>query len=342
MHEQPSPNFQLDFLTKLQRILAEGDFTATYKYALLMALAELAVERGTDNDQPLTLPLRAIGEKFAELYWKQIVPYSASGRVPGVLSQIHADAAAIPRHLASFRAESGIASIAAARRHPGWQSLLTSITRTVRDQPIRYLQNVGGQSVVFLFEIGSARSSVTLLPGVGFALRRFQSLVLRLAQTSWVRHVRENPRNMSLIGEAGDLEAFLFEQSRQTLAAARDVLTEAQGGYCFYCVRSVIGGDVDHFIPWVRYPRDLAENFVLAHASCNRAKSDMLAAVSHAAKWQERNNLERSLFEKLTAVGLVSDLPAISAVARWAYGEAARTGARLWVARGDTVEAAIE
>ena len=35
---------------------------------------------------------------------------------------------------------------------------------------------------------------------------------------------------------------------------------------------------VDHFIPWSRYPRDLAQNFVLAHGACNLDKGDMLSA----------------------------------------------------------------
>ncbi len=39
------------------------------------------------------------------------------------------------------------------------------------------------------------------------------------------------------------------------------------------------------------------------------------------------------------SVGLVSDGPAIEAVARWAYGDAARMGARLWLTGRVTVEA---
>ena len=35
------PSDQIKFLTNLQRLLAEGSFTATYKYALLSALAML-------------------------------------------------------------------------------------------------------------------------------------------------------------------------------------------------------------------------------------------------------------------------------------------------------------
>jgi hypothetical protein len=46
----PGPEQQIDFLTKLQRLRGEGAFVATYKYALLMALSDISVERGTDDD----------------------------------------------------------------------------------------------------------------------------------------------------------------------------------------------------------------------------------------------------------------------------------------------------
>ena len=58
MTPAPSPEAQLAFLAKLQRLFAEGDFTATYKYALLISLADLAVEWGHDNGEPLKLPHR--------------------------------------------------------------------------------------------------------------------------------------------------------------------------------------------------------------------------------------------------------------------------------------------
>ena len=45
----PSAEQQLAFLTKLQRLFAEGDFTATYKFALLIALSDLAVELGASQ-----------------------------------------------------------------------------------------------------------------------------------------------------------------------------------------------------------------------------------------------------------------------------------------------------
>jgi len=49
----PEPEEQVQFLFKLQRLLSEGTFTATYKYALLLSLADLAVERGNDDTEVL-------------------------------------------------------------------------------------------------------------------------------------------------------------------------------------------------------------------------------------------------------------------------------------------------
>ena len=46
MTAPPGDRGQLDFLQHVQRIFDEGEFVATYKFALLIALVELAIERG--------------------------------------------------------------------------------------------------------------------------------------------------------------------------------------------------------------------------------------------------------------------------------------------------------
>ena len=74
MTQPPSADEQLTFLTNFQRLLAEGQFVATYKYALLLALADLAVEDGNDTAE-MPIQTRRIAEKFIELYWRQAVPY---------------------------------------------------------------------------------------------------------------------------------------------------------------------------------------------------------------------------------------------------------------------------
>ena len=87
---------QIAFLTNLQRLLGEGSFVATYKYALLMALADIAVERGADDDSELLITTSQIAEKFIQYYWRQITPYLSSrvlqqntGRQAGIISLVH-------------------------------------------------------------------------------------------------------------------------------------------------------------------------------------------------------------------------------------------------------------
>ena len=75
----PTASEQVDFLQKVQRILGEGSFVATYKYALLQALADLAVVRGDDLGGPLTLATREIAEAMIQLCWRQAAPFPARG-----------------------------------------------------------------------------------------------------------------------------------------------------------------------------------------------------------------------------------------------------------------------
>ena len=55
---------QLEFLTKLQRILGEGQFVASYKYALLLTLAELSVEKSIQPDGSLA----KVAARYSFLY----------------------------------------------------------------------------------------------------------------------------------------------------------------------------------------------------------------------------------------------------------------------------------
>ena len=53
----PTAEFQLDFLKKVEVLLARGRFTSTYKFALLIALTNIAVERGDDSGEALDVEI---------------------------------------------------------------------------------------------------------------------------------------------------------------------------------------------------------------------------------------------------------------------------------------------
>jgi len=83
----PSAEEQLKFLHKIQRLLDEGQFTSTYKFALLIALADLSVEKSDGYGGELVLNSREIAEKFIQLYWRQVIPFPVLKGDSGVLFQ---------------------------------------------------------------------------------------------------------------------------------------------------------------------------------------------------------------------------------------------------------------
>jgi len=60
----PTSDDQIRFLAQIQRVLNEGLFVATYKFALLLALADLSIEEGDDSGAELAVSADTIAEKF--------------------------------------------------------------------------------------------------------------------------------------------------------------------------------------------------------------------------------------------------------------------------------------
>lgn len=334
MSVAPSPEEQLAFLTKLQRVFAEGEFSSTYKFALLIALAELAVELGQDNTESLPLSNKIIASKFIDLYWQQAAPYSVqqTDSVPGVLIQNNGPQAAVIKDITNFRkAHPGVTTLSA-RCLREYDVLRRQVSLTVAAQPINYLQNLGGQTQQFLYE--RERGGIVLKSGVAYCLRRFQPLVQQLARRHWIDHLKRNRANTAVLGQADDLESFLFETSRQSLTIIGDGLKRLDN-HCFYCRTKVQEADVDHFIPFAMYPRDLTHNFVISHPACNRSKSDTLAAKPHLERWMEHITKNNDALREIgESAGRNADLSATHAVARWGYSNAASSGARAWLSAG--------
>ena len=139
--------------------------------------------------------------------------------------------------------------------------------------------------------------------------------------------------NAGSLGNSPDLGTFLFGQARASLEVYRPILLDVQGGDCLYCRKPLSRlAQVDHFIPWARYPADLGHNFVLAHDRCNNAKSDYLASEDHLAAWIDRNRFHRAeLDARLAEASLPSDLRATVQIARWMYGQTEKANGHVWV-----------
>ncbi len=334
---QPSSEYQVAFLANLQRILSEGGFVSTYKHALLRAIADLCVEIGDDSGAALVVPVEALAEKVIAYYWRQALPYAAEEGDETILSQNTGKQAEILRHVIDARRAAGGRSLARAKaRRASWSSVVAKVARVVKKMPLWKLQRVGDGVLDFLYPNVEAGDVIELRPGVAFCFRRFHGLVEDLLRGAWVRFVRSLRENRQLLGDKTDLDEFLFGSERASLAPYVAPLTEVQGGACFYCDRTLGENPaVDHFIPWSRYPVDLAHNFVLAHGTCNGSKGDRLAAYEHLARWCRRQTDQGDALDRVFSdAGLVADGRASVRITRWAYEQVASTSGLVWV-RGD-------
>ena len=335
----PSPKEQVAFLTNLQRLLSEGSFTATYKYALLLALADIAVESGDDSGDVMEIETRAIAEKFVQYYWRQAVPFlpkfeRRNGEVLLQNTNQKKQAAVISRIIDEQNAF-GDSLTALRRSRSRWNRLISKVNGVVKKMPLWKLQVLGGEVSDFLYPNVGRGDRVQLRPGIGYCLRHFHGIFVDLVQGAWTRYVRRN--NSEVLGSKTDLSEFLFGSERADLSDLRPVLEDIQSKRCFYCEKEIASvGHVDHFVPWSRYPVDLGHNFVVAHRSCNLAKADHLAAAEFLDKWVQRNR-DRSdvLCEAFDLSGIIHDRTVSSRVAQWAYGLVEGAGGLTWVRGND-------
>lgn len=336
----PSADFQVRFLKDLQRILEEGRFTATYKFALVHALADLSIQHGSDTGGELPLRVQDIGRRFAELYWRQVTPWPGRDE-SGILAQNTGRRAAVVRMVLEARAEYG-GRLDRLRGDPeAWEDLTADIRRTVQRMPLLKLQTVGTETREFLYENRiegrGSEARIVLKPGIAYCFRSFHPLVVELAQSAWTQFIRQ--WNPGLLGQRTELREFLFGASRAHLYAVRAPLVEAQEGRCFYC-RERLGDavHVDHFIAWRRYSVDLGHNFVAAHERCNAAKADHLSAEEHLERWVERNDeLGDQLGRLFEEQGVPHDMGTSRRITAWAYGQVEERRGLVWV-KGRTLE----
>jgi len=73
----PTAEERLRFLQDVQRLIDEGLYSATYKFALLSALTDLAVAKGDVGGGALVIQVTEIAEGLIECYWRQSFPFPA-------------------------------------------------------------------------------------------------------------------------------------------------------------------------------------------------------------------------------------------------------------------------
>lgn len=351
-----SPLGTVAFAEKVLALLEEGQRSSTYKFATLLALVELCVEKTKpDGAPPNFVTTRELACKVVEIYWGQAIPYRRLGRV---LEQNQGPAlhrggpvsARIVGSIAKLRAVHAGLTLHEVRARHGqtFESVVREVEKTLIEMPLPKLQRMGRIDQRFLYEISwddhvrkgtwsetrGFDNRIAFVEGAAQNLVRLSSLLLPLIQRKWAAKVAE------LNGlESDELETFLFGVNRITLTRVLPPLLDLQSGRCFYCQKRVgAAPHVDHFIPWSRHADDGLDNLVVADERCNLAKRNFLAGVKHRERWLERGSAQSTELEAIAKqMPWPRDRDRTEAVARAMYRNV--PGGFLWL-EGTEFEAA--
>ncbi|MBK8973891.1 MAG: HNH endonuclease [Hahellaceae bacterium] len=331
------PQQQLAFIAYIQRMLAEGEFVATYKFALLHAIADVCVERPlTHPDDELVITVDELAEKFVLLYWYHALPFSdTQDGTHALLKQSTGSQSTLINALYQCHQEN-IRNYRQLKESARWTSLQRTARRTLLEGPLWRLQILSKQSDCLLYPHTGSKTCIKLNTGIADSFRRFYDLVVYLAKQGWIQKIQSIKYNQALLGGQSQLSEFLFGVDRNAMNKAKPVLIDIQLGNCFYCKKPLLNDttDVDHFIPFSRYSTDLGHNFVAAHRTCNHSKRDYLAAEVHRSRWQEQNLVKHTAtLAKEFSNYFYCNADKSRAISDWAYSVAQANGAKLWLSK---------
>ena len=287
---------------RVLEVLNEGDRVATYKLALLLAIIEWV----TTNPGGEQIPTRDLAEIVLAQYYRQVRLFPVTGGEMLELQQGSnpklAIVSAATRLAATYPQLSRIDQIKT-QDQSLYNSAVRDVEATLVGQPIPRLQTVGKTHIPFLYQwnwkvkqaLGPIKAAgedhLSLVPGVRERLVSLGPLLRPIIEQFWVWDVATWSK---IDTQEVELRAHLFGSKRLSFPKKLVVgLEQLQTGRCFYCSSSVAtGGEVDHFVPWSKFPNDAIENLVLACKKCNGNKSDHLCVPQFAERWLDRPSEE--------------------------------------------------
>ena len=147
----------IGFATRLLELVQRGGKTASYKYALLVALIELALEaRGQGVLGSAMFTTRAIAERMLALYWPQTGRYALGEQVFAPLEQMGGGRRSLVDRIAELRAlderETSTPNRARLAFPSEYRELLDQIEIVLIRYPLRLLQRLDAEHVDLIYQ----------------------------------------------------------------------------------------------------------------------------------------------------------------------------------------------
>jgi alkylhydroperoxidase family enzyme len=314
--------------TSIERILSQGKKSSTYKLAVLRAVIDFVIEHPAREPRNgfHFIPLVELARRALAYYWRPALEEVPQGsaptqRLPQLVAELSRSGVTVPRLELPDPAAGYALSlwIQEAKALPAaLVATLVEIRKTLLEQPIQYIHNVGDdQPGIFSILTTSGLSFSASYEQhrkaalrVGGSMRRARSwlalidaeqgyIVLSARSYEEISALRFWLRDAIIIRWARECERFAKgqravpihtfeleapERDSEKVRAVKAVYRHMGLDHCLYTDEALGDSwDLDHFLPWSRFPVNLFWNLVPAAPAANRGKagkSDQLPALS--------------------------------------------------------------
>jgi len=261
------------YIGTLYQIVAAGQKTNSYKFALWRALAKLA---STTNEAKPEISKHELAPIFLEYYWPLEVRYHLRQGIDPDKDPI------VMKRIRDFMEEGDISHGESLRdfqrRMPEKHKMLVAqIAREAFDEVIPRFHKVRGERIepkiyTYTGKEGRAGELVELTGESRQFLIEYRRLVDYVAVSGWVRFTEQFTAAPKLHDKIDGTTV-----RRGAVSQWRNALLEIQNGKCFYDeTHEVSAPEVDHVLPWSFVLEDKTWNLVLACRRCNNEKRDRL------------------------------------------------------------------
>jgi len=275
-----------DYMNSVASILKRGQFTNSYKFALLRSLAKYGEKPGKGEDE---VKVEWLAEKFVELYWPLALRFNIRQAIvpdkdPVVMRYIRKEAC---KHKLNPETPLGEYRKKHSDSH---EKLVSKVASKAFNNVIPRLHNVrGGKVTPHLYKEVSKkgiRVGIRVSAEARAFLQQNHKAIDLLAIGSWVKFTETFTSAPRLYQK---IQGSAFKRS--ALKPYKEFFQSLNGGKdCFYC-----GGDagvrphVDHVIPWSFVAEDKVWNLVLSCTDCNSEKSSRTPSNRFIDKLVQRN-----------------------------------------------------
>lgn len=281
-------------IDQIESILNRDRKEATYKLALIRALAEIATQEARSavwsSAGTVGVPIHRIAERWLLYYWPLLshpykIPQSRAEAAGGKPIKFRSALSMLMEPFAQQGAYSGLTAWHLARTsnqldansHSRLQAALRSIAETIRSGPVTFSGSGLGAGPVFEYD---KKSKLVLIPTELW--REFSLLghwISDAVVVRWAALTQQIAHRQDM--DAGDVLPLLLAKPEATRSVqlARTAYLEAGVSSCTWSARPLNGTfAVDHAIPFALWGNNDLWNLVPADPRVNLSKSDKLPA----------------------------------------------------------------